>query len=108
VILAFDLSKAKSFEGLDKWVSEVEKYGSHHIVKMLVGTKSDLKRATEYDAADVSYHHVSRVDIARLLLPLKIWTMWKRRRKMIIKWKRLLKCWSRRFYTTKSRNFMDS
>jgi len=37
VILAFDLSKAKSFEGLDRWYAEVEKYGTQQIVKMLVG-----------------------------------------------------------------------
>lgn len=37
MILAFDLSKAKSFEGLDRWYAEVEKYGTQQIVKMLVG-----------------------------------------------------------------------
>lgn len=36
-MLAFDLSKTESFDSLDRWYSEVEKYGTHHIVKMLVG-----------------------------------------------------------------------
>jgi GTPase SAR1 family protein len=70
VMLAFDLSKAESFESLDRWYSEVEKYGTQHIVKMLVGvytsfsnlkysgTKSDLKRETEFDEADVHTVHI--------------------------------------------------
>lgn len=63
-MLAFDLSKSESFDSLERWYSEVEKYGTHHIVKMLIGkpslpsflpkgTKSDLKRETGFDEADV-------------------------------------------------------
>eukprot|EP01126_Amoeba_proteus_P047633 TRINITY_DN5454_c0_g1_i2.p1 TRINITY_DN5454_c0_g1~~TRINITY_DN5454_c0_g1_i2.p1 ORF type:complete len:207 (-),score=31.86 TRINITY_DN5454_c0_g1_i2:94-678(-) len=52
VIVAFDLNRRESFSNISRWCSEIDRYGTPSIVKMLVGTKSDLQHATEFDEAD--------------------------------------------------------
>ena len=43
ILIGFDLSSADSFEGLEKWVKEVdEKAQIPNHVKVIVGLKSDL------------------------------------------------------------------
>jgi len=42
IMLAFDLTSKESFEDLQEWLAEVERYTVGGLVKLLVGTKSDL------------------------------------------------------------------
>ncbi|XP_045171332.2 uncharacterized protein LOC123533652 [Mercenaria mercenaria] len=53
VILVFDLSDMESFQNLRGWFKEIDKYGGHHVAKLLVGNKSDMKakRVVTYEMA---------------------------------------------------------
>lgn len=42
-LLIYDISKALSFENVEKWLRELREHAEPHIVVMLVGNKSDLK-----------------------------------------------------------------
>ena len=43
-LLVYDITKQKSFEGVDKWLSELRDHGAENICTMLVGNKSDLAK----------------------------------------------------------------
>jgi small GTP-binding protein len=53
IMLTFDLTSKESFEDLQEWLAEVERYTVGGLVKLLVGTKSDLadKRAVTEEEA---------------------------------------------------------
>lgn len=42
-LLVYDITKALSFENVEKWLRELREHAEPHIVVMLVGNKSDLK-----------------------------------------------------------------
>jgi len=45
IIFTYDLCRKESFESLDRWLKEVERYSSQrgtHVVKVLVGNKKDM------------------------------------------------------------------
>ena len=41
-VLVYDISDMKSFEAIEEWVNELEKYGNSNAVKLLIGNKTDL------------------------------------------------------------------
>ena len=43
-LLVYDITRASSFENLDKWLKELKNYGNEDIVCLMVGNKSDLKQ----------------------------------------------------------------
>jgi small GTP-binding protein len=47
IIMAFDLTSARSFEHLTNWYQELEAYGEPNVVVLLVGNKSDLAEQRE-------------------------------------------------------------
>jgi small GTP-binding protein len=46
-IIAFDLTKAKTFENVQKWLGELKDNAEPRITVMLVGNKSDLAESRE-------------------------------------------------------------
>lgn len=53
IIIAYDTTDMESFNNVKDWVKEVEKYASHNVKFMLVGTKADLtaKRVVSHEVA---------------------------------------------------------
>ncbi|XP_055334928.1 uncharacterized protein LOC129585983 isoform X2 [Paramacrobiotus metropolitanus] len=53
IILTFDLSNKESFLRLDKWLAELERNVGHNVIRVMVGTKSDLvsRREVSYTLA---------------------------------------------------------
>lgn len=45
----FDKSERNSFEHIDDWINEVEKYAGKNSVKILVGSKSDMDHRVSYE-----------------------------------------------------------
>lgn len=43
-LLVYDITRASSFENLQKWLKELKNYGSEDMVCLMVGNKSDLKQ----------------------------------------------------------------
>jgi Ras-related protein Rab-1A len=43
IILVYDITDKQSFKDIENWLSEVEKYASESVVKLLVGNKCDLE-----------------------------------------------------------------
>jgi len=46
-LVVFDISKATSFENLDKWLGELNEHADPHCCIMIVGNKVDLKHLRE-------------------------------------------------------------
>lgn len=46
-----DVTNQQSFDNVETWLSEVNKYGSGDVNKLLVGNKSDLQSARVVDTA---------------------------------------------------------
>jgi Ras-related protein Rab-1A len=42
IILVYDKTKRKSFDSVENWITEVDKYASENTVKILLGNKADL------------------------------------------------------------------
>lgn len=43
-IVTFDLTSRESFDNLDYWMTEIDRYSTIKCIRILVGTKSDLKQ----------------------------------------------------------------
>lgn len=63
VMLVYDLTNRESFEHVDDWMEEVQKYEQHRTVKLLVGNKSDV-----WDSDGVRKDE-ARTKAAQLTLP---------------------------------------
>ncbi|KAM4021396.1 ras-related protein Rab-43 [Anomaloglossus baeobatrachus] len=46
-IIAFDITKKKSFESVPRWIEDVRKYAGSNIVQLLIGNKSDMHEFRE-------------------------------------------------------------
>ncbi|KAM9327144.1 ras-related protein Rab-43 [Gastrophryne carolinensis] len=46
-IIAYDISKKKSFESVPRWIEDVQKYAGSNIVQLLIGNKSDMHQFRE-------------------------------------------------------------
>ena len=44
IMLVYDITDLQSFEDLNSWLIEIEKYASNNVYKILVGNKSDMER----------------------------------------------------------------
>lgn len=43
-LLIYDITRASSFENLEKWVKELKNFAAEDIVCLLIGNKSDLRQ----------------------------------------------------------------
>ncbi|NP_001089457.1 uncharacterized protein LOC734507 [Xenopus laevis] len=46
-IIAYDITKRKSFASVPRWIEDVKKYAGSNIVQLLIGNKSDLHESRE-------------------------------------------------------------
>lgn len=53
--IVYDITDQESFNNVKQWLSEIDRYASENVNKLLVGNKSDLEdnRAVSYDTAKV-------------------------------------------------------
>lgn len=53
IIMVYDVTSQESFDHVEEWLSEVDRYASENTVKILVGNKADLtdKKAVSEEAA---------------------------------------------------------
>lgn len=42
-MLVYDVTSRESFNNINKWINDMDKYGDINVVKILVGNKSDSK-----------------------------------------------------------------
>ncbi|KAL9253000.1 GTP-binding protein YPTM2-like protein [Drosera capensis] len=52
IIIVYDVTDQHSFENVKQWLSEIDRYASDNVVKLLVGNKSDLtsNRVVSYES----------------------------------------------------------
>ncbi|KAG8461316.1 hypothetical protein KFE25_010503 [Diacronema lutheri] len=53
IIVVYDVTDQESFNNVKQWLSEIDRYASETVNKLLVGNKSDLtsKKVVDYDVA---------------------------------------------------------
>jgi len=53
IIIVYDVTDHESFTNVKTWLSEIERYASDHVNKLLVGNKCDMtnKKVVDYDVA---------------------------------------------------------
>ncbi|XP_021732771.1 GTP-binding protein YPTM2-like [Chenopodium quinoa] len=53
IIIVYDITDQESFNNVKQWLSEIDRYASNNVNKLLVGNKSDLtaNRAVPYETA---------------------------------------------------------
>ena len=53
IVTVFDLTERASFEHIEKWLDEINKYAKENVLRFLIGNKSDLvdKRKVSYEEA---------------------------------------------------------
>uniref|UniRef100_A0A8C5QWX7 RAB43, member RAS onco family n=1 Tax=Leptobrachium leishanense TaxID=445787 RepID=A0A8C5QWX7_9ANUR len=59
-IIAYDITKRKSFASVPHWIEDVQKYAGSNIVQLLIGNKSDMQEFREVeldDAKALAEHH---------------------------------------------------
>jgi GTPase SAR1 family protein len=61
IILVFDVTSQDSFEGLKKWLQDVQKYAGDRVVLLAVGNKCDMvnKRVVDSKIAKVRRNYCS-------------------------------------------------
>ena len=68
ILLAFDLTNQDSFKNIEKWISNIYKYGRNNVKIILVGTKSDLEQDIKVSAEQIEkfaqYINVSYYEIS--------------------------------------------
>ena len=55
--IVYDVTDQESFNNVKQWLSEIDRYASENVNKLLVGNKCDLteSRAVSYDTAKVLF-----------------------------------------------------
>lgn len=52
IVIVFDVSDYKTFEHVDKWLSDIDKLAKENVIKIIVGNKTDLpNRQVTYEEA---------------------------------------------------------
>ncbi len=51
IVIVYDITERETFEHIEKWLNEIEKYAKENVLKFLVGNKIDLNdnRSVSYD-----------------------------------------------------------
>jgi len=69
-LVVFDISKAETFENLDKWLGELNEHADNHCCIMIVGNKVDLKHlrdiTTEQGRSLAEKHNYSFIETSAL------------------------------------------
>ncbi|XP_011498799.1 PREDICTED: putative Rab-43-like protein ENSP00000330714 isoform X1 [Ceratosolen solmsi marchali] len=52
VILVYDITKRSTFLSLQRWIDEIRRYTSSHVLLILVGNKCDLEEAREVKSSE--------------------------------------------------------
>lgn len=55
IIMVYDVSNRNSFDHLQDWLREVNRYTSDVKCKVIVGNKNDIRKEVESDEARVSF-----------------------------------------------------
>lgn len=53
-LLVYDITKEKSFENIEKWLTELRENGQEHMTLMLIGNKSDLAKDRKVKTEDAA------------------------------------------------------
>lgn len=53
-LIVYDITKASSFQNVEKWYNELREHADDNIVVMLVGNKTDLKASREVSSEEAS------------------------------------------------------
>ena len=53
-LLVYDITKEKSFENIEKWLSELRENGQEHMTLMLIGNKSDFAKDRKVKTEDAA------------------------------------------------------
>ncbi|XP_053324596.1 ras-related protein Rab-43 [Spea bombifrons] len=58
-IIAYDITKKKTFASIPRWIEDVKKYAGSNIVQLLIGNKSDMhgQREVRLEEAETLAHH---------------------------------------------------
>ncbi|XP_072277112.1 ras-related protein Rab-43 [Pyxicephalus adspersus] len=59
-IIAYDISKRKSFDSIPRWIEDVKKHAGSNIVQLLIGNKSDredFREVSQQEAENLSKHY---------------------------------------------------
>eukprot|EP01121_Diplochlamys_sp_Union-15-3_P017484 TRINITY_DN6162_c0_g1_i1.p1 TRINITY_DN6162_c0_g1~~TRINITY_DN6162_c0_g1_i1.p1 ORF type:complete len:203 (-),score=29.54 TRINITY_DN6162_c0_g1_i1:45-653(-) len=53
IIVVYDITNMETFNNVQKWLQEIERFACHNVVKLLIGNKCDLvgERKVGYDTA---------------------------------------------------------
>ena len=53
-LLVYDITKAKSFQNVEKWLAELRQHGRENMTLMLIGNKTDLAKMREVKTEDAA------------------------------------------------------
>ena len=53
IVIVFDLTKRESYEHVQKWISDINRYAKENVLKFLIGNKADLinEKKVSYEEA---------------------------------------------------------
>lgn len=55
-MIVFDISNRQSFENLERWLTQLKKYGEPDCVNIIVGNKSDLQHLRQVSVEEASQY----------------------------------------------------
>ena len=53
-LLVYDITKKKSFENIERWLTELRTHGQENMTLMLIGNKTDLAKMREVQTEDAA------------------------------------------------------
>jgi len=62
IIMVYDVTSADSFEHVEEWLSEVDRYANENTSKLLVGNKADMTEEKQVEA-DVAQRFADKLNI---------------------------------------------